>query len=373
MSGDFRICADQALIRWTLVGTALWLSACGSLAAALPPVAPPVSPADVPGVYEGSIGDQYAVRLQLGETEDAGFWGRYYYLSHGQLIPLRAELTDSLTVRELGAGPEQPPTAIFRLAPTADHGWAGTWQTADGKRHLPVRLHRYHGATPGDCPVRVRRLTYLTWFWVPRVEVADSAVNRRLRELLTLEQAAQEPPERLQEMGAPPDPAKASLEATSYTVLYQRNCLLSLKQYRSWLNVASNAVDYLLLDLRTGFPVELREEIRPEQRRAFIMACDQRLHRQVDSLLRGPERNLFAGEARQLRRRYFTADDLAVGTAVLQPQAVELIYQVQFLNGSSFLQKEFGNVPLRFTFAELQPYLRPDSPLRRLVPAAPLR
>jgi hypothetical protein len=102
-------------------------------------------PADLPGVWEGTIGS-LPVRACFVQREWGAF-GAYYYLSRLRLIPLEAEEGAGNAFREGSETPRSPRWLIERAdAGSLTARWTG------GARTLPVRLRRLARAAGDEGP-----------------------------------------------------------------------------------------------------------------------------------------------------------------------------------------------------------------------------
>ncbi|HEV2866853.1 MAG TPA: hypothetical protein VGX37_10070 [Allosphingosinicella sp.] len=111
---------------------------------ALAAAAAAVPPADLPGVWEGTVGNLPVRACFVGR--DSGAFGAYYYSSRLQLIPLHAE-EGARTAFTEGAGDDAdaPRWSIER----AEGGrLTGRWTA--GRRTLPLRLTRIAAAEGDD-------------------------------------------------------------------------------------------------------------------------------------------------------------------------------------------------------------------------------
>jgi hypothetical protein len=101
------------------------------------------APAELPGVWEGTIGN-LPVRACFVRTEWSSF-GAYYYLSRRQLIALSAEERREGGFLEGNGAPADQPRWLIESA--SGGRLAGRWTS--GARTLPVRLSRV-AATAGE-------------------------------------------------------------------------------------------------------------------------------------------------------------------------------------------------------------------------------
>jgi hypothetical protein len=124
------------------------------------------------------------------------------------------------------------------------------------------------------------------------------------------------------------------------------------------------------LDLCTGQPVYFINELDARRKAAFQVEANWRLHQQIEDYIkeRGPQSKaplLSDDDVAGLREQEFVLnpEQLAVSDGL-----VSFPYQVSYELLSDFIAKDYnGQFGPDFTFEELQAYLRPTSPLRRLV------
>jgi hypothetical protein len=336
--------------------------------------------------YAGTIGE-LAIWLRLrplpGDTVEQG---SYYYLSRGGELQLRGRrpAAGAWVLREsvAAAGAKTPAafTGSFTLKPAADGTLQGTWRDAQGRRSLPVTLRPYQA--PADAPFEAARISYrreLGEFKVPVVTVPDAAVTKQLRAWFTLEYVTGGMTRaELQRVRAEQQRGESGGYSgpENYTVSYNGFGLLSLNWYDEMVGAnVTGRVQYATLDLRTGRGLSLTNEIRPELLPRFIAACDSSLQRQIRDYLgnnRGFGSENMAEDLAGLRQQHVTLDKAEVADLILLEDAVALTYQVEYDGMSNFMSKNWnGNFAPTITVAELQPYLKPGSPLRRLArPAA---
>jgi hypothetical protein len=102
------------------------------------------APAELAGVWEGTVGD-LTVRACFA-TPDWGRFGAYYYLSRLQLIALEAEEGRNLAFRE--SGDEQASQPRWQIQRVVGAELTGQWSA--GRRTLPLRLRRIGRAEGED-------------------------------------------------------------------------------------------------------------------------------------------------------------------------------------------------------------------------------
>jgi hypothetical protein len=327
--------------------------------------APVAAPAGWEGTYEGSIGGRYAVRLQLRQLADTLWYGQYYYASQGQPLELQGRRgpDDQLLLRESGPA-EAPLTGVFRLRLGADGSLAGTWQDARTPAPLPVQLRSYDGSRPRQCRLQLTERTYFGEYTVPVVRVADAGVTRRLRQRFAIETVAGLTPAELKEEH---NNSRQGYHDLSCSIGHDDDCLLSLT-FRSESTGANVNTEYedVTVDLATGFELDILSEIAPARQRAFLAEGNRRLHRQIEAYLRTPGVPSATSEA-GMRAQVFAPQSMCIFN-----DTVQLYHNVAFEELANYEWKTYNHQFFAaFTAAELRPYLRPESPLRRLArPAA---
>ncbi|RTQ49293.1 hypothetical protein EJV47_14225 [Hymenobacter gummosus] len=365
-------CFQQRRGFWAALVLLLALSGRG-LAAPAPPTAPQL--------YAGTVGE-YAVWLRLRALPGDTAWaGSYYYLRRGGELQLRGRrtATGAWLLREsetAAAGAKAPATGSFTLQPAADGTLQGSWRDAKGRRSLPVTLRPYQAVA--EAPFEAARISYRTElgeYKVPVVTVPDAAVTRQLRDWFTLEYVTGGMTRaELQQVRAEHQRGESGGYGgpDNYTVTYNGFGLLSLNWYDEMVGAnVTGRVQYATLDLRTGRGLSLPDEIRPELMSRFVAACDSSLQRQIREYLKTNVRDFSNGlmdeDLAGLRQQHVTLDKAAAADLMLLADAVALTYQVEYEGMSHFMFKNWnGAFTPTLTLAELQPYLEPGSPLRRL-------
>ena len=332
------------------------------------------------GTYEGTLGERNTVRLRLNiGSGDSTLIGSYYYCRQGYLLDVRGQCAgDSLTLLEYAQGNTKPATALFRLVRLGPRTLSGVWQTSRSQRPLAVRLTCYDGAKPApNLVASIRYRTELGEFPVPVVTVPDAGVTRLLRhEQFTVEQVT--------------GLARAELQAVvtahqrgesggydgprDYVASYNANGLLSLRWYDEMVGAnVTGSTSYLTLDLRTGYPLRVAEEIAPTRRPQFVALCNQLLRRQIQAYVDSATQSSPAEAVNDtntwtdLRSQQMTQEVLTNSDLVLQSTGIRLPYSVRYEGLSSFETKNLRDVfYVQLPFDLLQPYLLPDSPLQRL-------
>ena len=113
---------------------------------ALAAAATPAAPAELPGVWEGNVGN-LPVRACFMRREWGAF-GAYYYLSRRRLIALEAVEGTSGSFREGGSAAPNGP--LWRIEHAGAAGLTARW--TGGGRTLPVRLTRFSRMQGDESP-----------------------------------------------------------------------------------------------------------------------------------------------------------------------------------------------------------------------------
>lgn len=331
------------------------------------------------GTYEGTLGERNAIRLRLTTGGDSALSGSYYYCRQGHLLAVRGQRAgDSLTLLEYGQGNTKPATALFRLVRLGPRTLSGLWQASPSQRPLAVLLTRYDGATPTpNLVARIRYRTELGEFPVPVVTVPDAGVTRLLwHEQFTLERVTRLARAELRAVAAAHQRGESGGYdgPRDYLVSYNANGLLSLRWYDEMVGAnVTGSTSYLTLDLRTGYPLRVAEEIAPTHRPQFVALCNQLLRRQIQAYVDSATQSSPAEAVTDtsawtgLRSQQMTQEALANSDLVLQSTGIRLPYSVQYEGLSSFEAKNLRDVfYVQLPFDLLQPYLFSDSPLQRL-------
>ncbi|MDO7851228.1 hypothetical protein [Hymenobacter convexus] len=319
--------------------------------------------AELQTYYAGTLGGKLAVRLCLLPV-DTAVYGDYYYEPRGAgLALLGARLpTGQLRLREFGSRkhPDRP-TAEFLLTPAPDGTLAGTWRTLPPARprQLAVALQPYTPPPVADCRVRTvgadsGELT---------ITLPDAAVTQLLRVQLRRLVA--------EDSG---DPGTQML-----TVDYADNCLLSIMLHSEMVGASvTPGVSHSVFDLRTGEGIAIEDEIDPRKVPALVAEANRRLQAQLQRYIKDNKAEEGDGGILQeedvagLRQQQYTRAtfDAYYGSYLLD-DSVRFNFPIEYEYMNSFVSKMYTNAfAAPFSFAEIQPYLLPNSPLRRLTPAA---
>jgi hypothetical protein len=357
--------------------------------AALPTTAadPHLSTAAVLGDYDGALGGKYPFRLSITSwAPDSQLVGMYYYLSQHKPIGLvgRVEADGEVWLRELN--PESPdssstwadrsqprhPLAYFRLRPSGVGALAGTWQKANSGRQLPAQLTRYQQQGVVQ-KAHVGEQRYFDEFTMPVFTVPSPGVTRELWDVFDLQEISQQTLDELREAHAEHqrDDMAQGFAGMETDVTYNDRGLLSvsLRSEYTAANVSHN-FQTVVVDLRTGQVLD--QEINLAREKPFLAACERKLQAQLTQYLAEeygaatPDEDV-ADELNGLRQQHIDSNN-GVGEMRLEPDGVSFHYDVNYESMSNLMFKQFQNqFWLKFSFAELAPLLKPDSPLQRLV------
>lgn len=308
--------------------------------------------------YSGTLAGKLRVHLYLLPEGHARLYGHYRYEGRTGAIGLLGQhrADGQLVLREYTdeAAPQRA-TAEFRLVPQADGSYAGTWHVlSHGRpRQLAVVLRPETPPVP-NCQTPV--ITNLTSD-VPIITVPDTAATQKLRAQLNAMLTSDEG-----------DPG-----TMSWVVDYATDCLLSL-------NVTSEMQDAsvtqgnqrYVVDLRTGGPVTIEAELLPARIGALQAQANERLRRRIEGFISDWNNNneSFPPEdAAGLRAQRLDLGKATNPTAYLAGDSVYFPIEVEYPEMSNFISKAYhDNFAPAFSFEEIQPYLLPNSPLRRLAP-----
>jgi|GEM_PF-5669734 len=325
------------------------------------------------GTYEGTLGGKYPIRLHL-TTADSALAGQYYYQRNGRLLYVMGRVDPESGLVTLTEKPDNDTTATGRFVAhrQPDQSLAGTWYNAAGTVLLPFRLARVVSSAPPKADqARVLSQTYLRNFTVPLVSVPDAGVTARLRQELSLEALAGENLAALRQEQEEQrrEGYHGGIQQLSYEVNCNRRGLLSLGTLREGVgaSVWYDAHTYNL-DLNTGFAVDVADEIRPEQMARFLALGQRKLRPVMESTVLGQSELLSEEDKAGLR-----AEQFFLGSAQeysIQPTGLVFDHTVQYPMSNFLFRTLQGSFTVEFTYAELAPFLKPDSPLRRLAPAS---
>ncbi|MFD2718910.1 hypothetical protein ACFST9_09300 [Hymenobacter monticola] len=334
--------------------------------AAAAPAAPAPAPTkkDLQTFYAGTLGGKLAVRLCLLPA-DTVVAGDYYYEPRGAGIALlgQHEPGGRLRLREF-TNKKHPdrPTAEFLLVTAAPDGsLAGTWRTLPPARprQLAVTLRPYAPPPGADCRVRITNAEDGD----PTITVPDAAVTQLLRVQLRRLVA--------EDSG---DPGTQMLTAE-----YADNCLLSIMLHSEMVGAnVTPGISHSVYDLRTGEGISIESEIDPKKVPALVAEANRRLQAQLQRFINDNKAEEGEGGILQeedvagLRQQQYTRAtfDAYYGSYLLN-DSVRFDFPIEYEYMNSFVSKMYTNAfAAPFSFAEIQPYLLPNSPLRRLATVA---
>lgn len=322
------------------------------------------------GTYEGQIGGKYAIRLQLNPgPADTVVTGTYYYLSKGQPLVLSGFTRASIPTQALELRENTPTDAAatgwftIGLSNANEPQLLGQWYNASGTTLLPVKLWRIGGAArPSGLVAHVTPKTYLKSFRVPVVTVPDAGVTRLLAHWFSLQNLTNDDVTSLRQQLA----EHGGTQRADYSVSYNARGLLSLTAeiQGTGASVWYESKTYNL-DLVTGFSIVLSDELKPELLPQFLALGQQKLavkakeYEQDDFLSAEDKAGVLSQEFALGGTEEYT---LGAGGLVFD-------HRVSYAGLSNFVWKVLqGSFPVTFTYAELRPFLKPNSPLQRLLP-----
>ncbi|RSK45985.1 hypothetical protein [Hymenobacter perfusus] len=338
------------------------------------------------GDYEGTLGGKYPFRLAINfQNDKAELTGIYYYLSQQKPIRLwgfRAP-DGEIWLREMD--PEHPdtvaagwgqrgkamqPFAYFRLRPGGQGGLMGSWQAAKSGRQLPAQLRPYQNRTPVQ-KANVSEQTYFGEFTAPQFTVPDMKVTQDLYWLSDIETLSEQSLEELEEEHR--NHAAGSYQGyggIDSRVTYNNRGLLSvaLRDEYTAANVNSRFWS-VVVDLRTGETLET-DEIDPARKAAFLAACNAKLQQQITAYLDpttsdNEEQDSVDVAGLQSQR---IGPDNPPDDMLIEDGKISFNHDVQYDDMSNFTRKIYAQqFRVEFTFAEMARFLKPRSPLRRLL------
>ncbi|TGD81306.1 hypothetical protein [Hymenobacter wooponensis] len=335
------------------------------------------------GSYEGSIAGKYPFRLaitnRLNKSEVVGI---YYYLKQQKPIRLWGILAPDgeIWLREID--PERPdtvaagwgpggksryPFAYFRLRHLPQGGLAGTWQAAKSDKLLPVQLTPYQASSPVQ-KAHASERTYFEEFTAPEFTVADMAVTEKLYWLFDIEDLSEQTLEDLQEEHrSHKNGGFQGYGGITSEVTYNDRGLLSVSLRDEYTAANVNSRFWTkVVDLHTG--EELSEsEIDPAKRQAFLAACEVQLQQQISEYISNSGEELDSTDIAGLRSQHIGTGN-ALGDMQIAKNDVSFNHSVEYDMMSNFIRKMYAEqFRVSFTFAEMARYLKPNSPLRRLL------
>jgi len=323
------------------------------------------------GTYEGQIGGKYAIRLQLSPGEaDTLLTGTYYYLSKGQPLQLKGFTRPSVPTQALELRENTAETAeatgwfTISLGNAHEPQVLGQWFNASGTTLLPVKLWRVGGAArPPGLVAHVTPKTYLNSFRVPVVTVPDAGVTRLLAHWFSLQNLTNDDVAGLRQQLA----EHSGTQSADYSVNYNARGLLSLSTQTEGLgaSVWYDSKTYNL-DLVTGFPIRLADELKPELLPQFLALGQRKLAVKARECVAGQDDFLSAEDKAGVLGQEFSLGSTEEYT--ISTSGLVFDHPVSYDGLSNFVWKVLtGNFLVTFTHAELKPFLKPDSPLRRLL------
>lgn len=329
------------------------------------------------GSYEGTLNNKYRIRMQLS-LADSVLTGQYYYQSQGKLLQLRGHLepNGSVVLRE-SFRTDTTATGWFALGPgqfAYNEPLIGHWYNKSGTVLLPFQLTRVSGAAvPAVAKARVVAKTYFKSYQIPIATVPDAGVTKVLASWFSLENLANESVQSLQDQlrEEREEQLHYGLQDLRYEVGYNARSLLSITTSREGVG-ASIWHDYQTqtIDLATGFPVQVLDELQPELLPKFYALGQRKLRARVEEYLKEQEYGskeslLDENDAQGLRGLRF--GEITLREFTIEPGGLQFDHPASYDGLSNFIFKMMqGSFTVTFTHAELARFLKPDSVLRRL-------
>jgi hypothetical protein len=328
----------------------------------------------VVGSYEGTLAGTYRIRLQLSAQADT-LTGQYYYLRTGRLLRLTGQVAPSgqVTLRE-SVDPDTATTGWFQGRQQPNGALVGTWRRATGGAPQSFELIRLVGTTlPANARAQVRAQTYDHSFTIPVVTVPDAGVSKLLSRLFSLESLSGETlaslRASLREQQA--EGVASGLQLLEYKVIYNRQGLLCITTQAEWKGASVWYDEHTqTVDLATGFPLVVADELKPELVSAFLALGQQKLHRVTRAYVPTQEGFLQPDDVAGVLSQTFSVGSTEAYT--LSATGLTCDHPISYDRMSNFVYKVLvGNFQVKFSQAELARFLKPDSPLRRCLLKAP--
>ncbi|TGE10071.1 hypothetical protein [Hymenobacter fodinae] len=340
--------------------------------------------APVLGSYEGSIAGKYPFRLaitsQLNKTEVVGI---YYYLKQQKPIRLWGTLAPNGEIWLREVDPERPdtvaagwgpggkarhPFAYFRLRQQPQGGLAGTWQAAKSDKQLLAQLTPYHVSGPVQ-KAHVSERTYFGEFTAPEFTVSDMDITEKLYWLFYIEDLSEQTLEELQEEHRNHKSGEfQGYGGVSSEVTYNDRGLLSVSLRDEYTAANVNSRFWTkVVDLRTGEGL-YENEIDPAKRNAFLAACEAQLQQQLREYIRDSTSDFDSTDIAGLRSQHIGPGNPPDEMQIEANGRISFNHSVEYDMMSNFMRKMYAEqFRVSFTFAEMARYLKPNSPLRRLL------
>jgi hypothetical protein len=310
--------------------------------------------------YEGTINSKLSVHLYFFNTDAENMLAAtyYYHKAKGKIALQGSPYAKGrlLLMEYADGGGFEMLSGIFILTPYSDGSLRGTWQAQPATVReplLPVLLRPTQGPGPATCSPA--QLTQQPRRILPTIATGNKPLDATIARALRGE---------LADIGG--DAGTQECE-----VSYFGHNLLGLHLNSEMVGTSVHtSYSSQTLDLCTGHPVYVSDELDARRKAAFQLKANWRLHQQIEDYIkeRGPQSKeplLSDDDVAGLREQEF----------VLNPEQLAVLdgfvsfpYQVSYELLSDFIAKDYnGRFGPDFTFEELQAYLRPTSPLRRLV------
>ena len=311
------------------------------------------------GSYEGALAGKYRIRLQLS-TRDSVLTGQYYYLRNGRLLRLEGHQVaknGDVALRET-AEADTVVTGRFvgRLQP--DRSLTGTWHNAAGSTQLPFQLTRVTAAVaPAAAKARLQQKTYLRTFEVPVCAVPDAGVTALLAHWFSLENLTGENLASLREQVADQHGTQTryGIQELVYDVGCNTHGLLSVTAYSEGVGASIwHSYRTQTIDLNTGFPVYVADEIRPEALPQFLALGERKLQKVVRDYLADQGNGSLEPHDKEgvLGQRFTLA---STDEYTVEPTGLLFDHQEGYDGQSNLIFKLMqGSLRVLFTYAELR-------------------
>jgi len=338
-----------------LLSLLCWLPLAASAQSAFSELHPP----HLAGYYDGTLQGKLAIHAYFFPTDKdltGLLTGFYRYGQRKQDLHLVGGFSapDSLLLEEYKV-PTMDVTARtghLRLQFQADGSLRGTWRAEKGGPRLPLELHPVAGPGPATCaPTRLVRHAK-GW---PTLATADKQAAMVFTGSLEAEFVMNE---------SDPGTEECRVEFVGHNLV---SVWLTSEMRGASI---SRSHRWSTFDACTGLKLSAMEEIDPHRLSAFLEEANRRLRQQLEDYIaeRGPHGSdplLTEDDVEGLRMQEFALDPEQFR---LEAGQVIFPHQVQYDMMSNFISKDYaGRFGAAFSFADVQSFLRPASPLHRLV------
>lgn len=201
----------------------------------------------------------------------------------------------------------------------------------------------------------------------------DAGVSKLLSQWFSLESLSGETPASLRASlrDQQVEGVASGLQQLQYKVVYNQRGLLCITTLAEgsgasvWYDEHTQTID-----LVTGFPLVVADELKPELIPTFLALGQQKLHHVTRAYVPTQEGFLKPDDVAGVLSQTFSFGSTAEYT--LSATGLTCDHPISYDGMSNFVYKVLvGNFQVKFSQAELARFLKPDSPLRRCLLKAP--